>query len=358
LLFHLISKKIKGLQWFAGYTAGVTALSSLLFLVIILGFTRQSPSALDLSQAGALARTGFMQMTVSWSFILLYLYFLWILGLVVLKRLNGFTWKNTGFILNHAGLFIALFAAFLGSSDLQRMRMTAPMNTPEWRATNEKNEMVELPLAIELKSFTIDEYPPKLMLLDNITGKALPEKQPVNVSVETCPLTADLLDWQLEITRCLPSAAAIINRDTANFVEYHSEGATSALYVKARNRIDQTQKEGWVSCGSYMFMYNSLRLNEKESLVMPNREPKHFASGVTVYTRGGDIKEAQIEVNKPLSVAGWKIYQTSYDEVMGKWSQNSIFELVKDPWLPAVYSGMGMMLIGTLFLFFSAPVKT
>jgi hypothetical protein len=357
LSFHLISKRIKGLQWFASYTAAVTSLASLLLLVIIMGLTRQSPSSLDLSNEVGLVRTGFMQMTVSWSFIFLYLYFLWVLGLVVLKRLSRFKRKDTGFMLNHTGLFIALFAAFWGSSDLQRVRMTAPMNAPEWRATNEKNEPVELPLAIELKSFTIDEYPPKLMLLDNIMGKALPEKQPVNVSVETCPLTAGLLDWKLEITKYLPSAAAVINQDTANFVAYESEGATSALYVKARNVTDQTQREGWISCGSYMFPYNSLKLNEKVSLVMPTREPKHFASEVTVYTKRGEKKDAIIEVNKPMTIDGWKIYQTSYDSDMGKWSQNSVFELVKDPWLPAVYSGMGMMLAGAIFLFISAPGK-
>jgi len=51
LLFHLVSKKIKGLQWFAGYTAAMTSLSSLLLLVIIMGLTRQASSSHDFSQA-------------------------------------------------------------------------------------------------------------------------------------------------------------------------------------------------------------------------------------------------------------------------------------------------------------------
>ncbi|MDR0794512.1 MAG: cytochrome c biogenesis protein ResB [Tannerella sp.] len=359
LLFYLTSKKIKVLQWFSGYTAAITSLASLLLLVVIMGLTRQSPSSSDLSYTGGWMRTGFMQMTVSWSFILLFLYFVWVLGLVVLKRVSCFKWKDTGFILNHLGLFIALFAALLGSSDLQRVRMTTTQNSAEWRATNDRDEMVELPLAIELKSFTIDEYPPKLMLLDNKSGEALPAKQPKNVSVETCPMNAGLLDWKLEITKYLPLAATVFNRDTVNYVEYQSEGATSAVYVKARNTIDNTQKEGWVSCGNYLFPYNSLRLNDQVSLIMPTREPKHFESNVTVYAQSGETKSATVEVNKPLTVAGWKIYQTSYDEVMGKWSQKSVFELVKDPWLPVVYTGLCMMLAGAVFLFISAnPVKS
>ena len=294
-------------------------------------------------------------MTVSWSFILLLLYFLWILGSVVLKRLSRLKWRDTGFLLNHAGLFIAVFTAFLGSSDLQRIKLTANLNAPEWRAIKENNEIIELPLAIELKSFTIDEYPPKLMLLDNMTGKPLPEKQPKNVPVETCPLTADLLDWKLEITKYLPSAAAVFNRDTVHYVEYLSEGATSALYVKAHNINDKTKKEGWISCGNHFFPYSSLRLNEKASLIMPALEPKRFASGIMVYTQAGETKEATVEVNNPLSVAGWKIYQLSYDEALGKWSRSSVFELVKDPWLPVVYTGIIMMIAGALFMFNSAP---
>jgi hypothetical protein len=257
------------------------------------------------------------------------------------------------------GLFIALFAGFFGSSDLQRLRMTVQQDTSEWRATNEKNEMLELPLAIELKSFTIDEYPPNLMLVDNTTGETLHKKRPENVLVETCPLVAGLLDWKLEISEYLPSAAAVINQDTANFVEYHSPGATSAVYVKARNAEDDTQSEGWISCGSHLFQYVSLRLNDELSLIMPRREPKRYASDVTVYTQSGTVKDAVIEVNKPLSVAGWKIYQLSYDEAFGKWSRFSVFELVKDPWLPVVYSGIGMMLIGALLLFISvSPAKS
>ena len=335
LLLHFLSVKIKLMQWFGGNRAAITALVSLLSMIIFMGFTNA-------------------RVMVSWPFVLLSFYFLSILGFVILRRLGCFRWKDSGFILNHAGLFIAFFAGLLGSSDIQRLRISVPVDETEWRATNEKNEMVELPLAIELKSFTIDEYPPKLMLLDNVTGAALPAKKPQNVSIESFPLFTRLLDWELEVVNWLPGAAVIANADTVNCVAYHWEGATSALYVKAINMMDGTQKEGWVSCGNYRFQYVALRLNEQVSLIMPNIEPRCFTSDVTVYTQSGITKDALIEVNKPLSVDGWKIYQLSYDIAMGKWSRYSVFELVKDPWLPVVYLGIIMMLAGALFLFISA----
>jgi hypothetical protein len=68
------------------------------------------------------------------------------------------------------------------------------------------------------------------------------------------------------------------------------------------------------------------------------------------------------------------IYQYGYDESMGKYSRQSVFELVRDPWLPLVYTGIFMLLAGALsfccrpktdnrelnmswnfFIFFAAP---
>ncbi len=73
-----------------------------------------------------------------------------------------------------------------------------------------------------------------------------------------------------------------------------------------------------------------------------------YASDVTVYTKKGLVVRDTIKVNKPLAVRGWKIYQYSYDEAKGKESRISVFELVRDPWLPYVYLGIFMMLAGAI----------
>ena len=86
------------------------------------------------------------------------------------------------------------------------------------------------------------------------------------------------------------------------------------------------------------------------------RVPKRFASEVTVHTKQGAAREATIEVNKPLKVHGWNIYQYDYDEEAGTESTVSVLQLVKDPWLPFVYTGIYMMLAGAVsLLFFVAP---
>jgi len=77
----------------------------------------------------------------------------------------------------------------------------------------------------------------------------------------------------------------------------------------------------------------------------------YLASRIHVYTESQKNIVATVEVNKPVSVDGWRIYQLSYDEAMGRWSETSTFELVKDPWLPAVYVGIYMLLAGAILTF-------
>jgi len=79
--------------------------------------------------------------------------------------------------------------------------------------------------------------------------------------------------------------------------------------------------------------------------------PKRFASEIQVLTKSGKNIQTTIDVNKPVEVDGWKIYQYGYDTQLGAMSQTSILELVSDPWLPLVYTGIYMMLAGAVCMF-------
>jgi hypothetical protein len=79
--------------------------------------------------------------------------------------------------------------------------------------------------------------------------------------------------------------------------------------------------------------------------------PKRFASEIQILTKTGKNIETTIDVNMPYEVDGWKIYQYGYDTQMGAQSQISILELVSDPWLPFVYTGIYMMLAGAVCMF-------
>jgi len=58
-----------------------------------------------------------------------------------------------------------------------------------------------------------------------------------------------------------------------------------------------------------------------------------------------DKETYSTSVNHPLRLKGWWIYQQDYDHANGEFV---ILELVRDPLLPLVYIGMGMMVLGAL----------
>lgn len=237
MLMHLCRKHVRLFRWMSTLQAGIPAMVACLMITMLMGVTRQVP-------AGHVPTDpiGITDMLSFWPFVLLYVWLTLLIGMVCMTRLFHPTWRSIPFLLNHLGIFIALVAGTLGNADMQRLRMITQEGKTEWRALDAQNRLHELPIAIELHDFSIEEYP------------------------------------------------------------------------------------------QYSFL-----------------------SDVTVYTKSGIAVRDTIRVNKPLSVRGWKIYQYSYDEAKGGLSDISIFEVVRDPWLPFVYLGIFMMLAGAVCLFLQFP---
>jgi len=134
-------------------------------------------------------------------------------------------------------------------------------------------------------------------------------------------------------------------------VQYGTKGAAHGVKVHARNLKTGKECEGWITAGSYLIPHRGLELDSATTLVMPQLETKQYRSEVFVIAPDGTKEEATIAVNQPLRFKGWYIYQLNYDQEKGRWSNTSVFELVRDPWLPLVYIGFAMMLLGALCLF-------
>jgi len=360
LAVHLLAHRQPLLRWLTGVTATLPALTLLLLLSIILGLIPQFQQTANGSQLppNLFTPLGWYRMTTSWPFVLICFYILLILGLTILRRTTRKQgWRDIGFYLNHMGLFIALLGGLLGSADRERLTMSVREGQVEWRATTANGELKELPLAIQLDSFLLEEYPPKLVVIEHESGRMLPASRPESYMFEGVGKSTLLAGHTVEILEYLPHAAIFSNDTLTRVVPMLMEGATVALRVRVTSPGDEQPKEGWVSNGSYLYPHSLLRLDENRSLAMPLQEVKRYTSHVTLYTEEGHTRKSLIEVNKPVMMEEWMIYQYSYDDSMGKYSDRSIFELVRDPWLKAVYSGIFMLLAGALFLFFAGPKK-
>ena len=348
-LIYALRHRVRLFSFFFTTEAAVPTLVYAALLTVAMGLTRQVAP-----HERAIDPIGLTRMLSFWPFVLIYGRLTGIVGLIAIRQILHFRLRELPSLLSHLGVFIAIVAATLGSADMERVKLTASMDMPEWRATHEQG-FLELPLAIQLEKFTIDEYPPKLLIINSKTGKSIPAKNPEIVLVDKHFREGKLLKWRIRVRQNLPLAAPVVTSDTVKYVGWGSSGAVTALLVEAQpmegDRAVGKPLVGWVTCGSYLFPFQELKLTKDLSLVMARREPERYASRIHVYTRSQKNIVATVEVNKPVSIDGWRIYQLSYDESMGRWSETSTFELVKDPWLPAVYVGIYLLLAGAVLTF-------
>lgn len=344
---HLFFRKSLPVKWLSSIPAAVTSAALFCGLAILMGIVPQSPSGSEI-----ITRLALNQLTGSYLYLLANGYFLSCLGLATLKRLFPFKLKNIGYILNHLGLWLTLTAASLGSSDLQRLSMDCIEGKVEWRARNEKGQLLELPLAVELKDFRLEEYPPKITLIDHQTGKiVLQNKKSQYFSLADAP--CKLGEYQVEVEKYLPEAGFIGDR----FERVNEMGSPPAALLRVSGPNESAAKSGWISSGSFIHQPYAFKVSDQHSLVMLPPEPQKFQSDIRLMFPDGEQVETTLEVNKPFSIHGWKLYQLSYDSEKGRWSELSVIELVRDPWLPAVYVGVFMLLIGTLFMLREGAAK-
>lgn len=278
--------------------------------------------------------------TRSWMYHFITFYILLALGIVTFSKIIRFKKSNVFFILNHLGLWIVLFFASTSSYNIERLNMYVNEEQTVWLASDENNNVKELDFAIKLKNFDIEEYVPKIALLNNATGKLVERcVKPINVG-ETCVLN------HLEIN---------IEKIYSESIKYggvyrHATmpGAAASALVSINN-VDK-----WISCGSYKFPSERYKISDDYSVVMLSPEPKRFFSEVVIYQKNGVISDNVLEVNKPIYVNGWQVYQKSYNKEMGRWSRLSVIEVVKDDSLFMVYLGCLFMILGSFSLIFKA----
>lgn len=328
-------------RWFTGIPATLTVLGFIVFIVLIMGSIPQSPTENELINL-----LGLNHITSHWSFYILLFLLLTALGLISIKRALPFKKSNIGFLLNHVGLFIAIAGGFFGQADKKTIRLTLTEHQTKNWAYTVQNEPFPLGFGIKLNDFSLEEYPPKLAFVDNISGKVL-HNEGKNLFIIEEKAKYPFQDFQIEIIQFLPSAGRVDQR----YVGVQDIGTPPAAYLKITDTRHNTVKNAWISCGSFLYPFESYKINDSFSVVMTLPEVKKYQSDITIITPEKTTENIKIEVNKPYTYKGWKLYQSDYETQFGKWSNKSELELVKDPWLPVVYTGIFMMLAGAVYLF-------
>ena len=344
VLLSFLGKQWAIKQWLESIPAAICSISLLLFVSLLMGLTLQY----DNSAPEIIRRLGLSHVLNSWPYLFSNLFLLFSLGMVTLKNLRTLNWRKIGYIVSHIGLWIVIFGANFGSSQLLRLQMEVTegdiSNNAYDRATNTNYKM---PFAIKLNDFILEEYNPKLAIANNQTGELLKGNKKNIIIIDTAASSV-LFDWKIDIEEYIYSSAKAGNR----YYFINERGAAPSAFVSAVDKNADTIS-GWISCGSYNRPYESLRLNDEFSLIMLFPEPKEFTSKIEILQQNGDHQKLNLQVNKPTKINGWNIYQQSYDSELGRWSDVSVFEIIRDPWLPIVYTGIFLMLIGAIYMFWA-----
>ena len=342
LLNYFIFRKSKLVAFLKSVPAAIASIGFFAWNALLMGSFLQDANIDDWRQILALS-----QVTDSWYYLLANLFLLSTLGTLMIDKLHHFRWKDLGVMASHLGLWLAIFAASLGSFELQRLEMNLTKGQLTNIATDryQRDIQYEMPFALKLNDFVLEEYPPKMGIVDNKSGELLHE-QGKNIRLLEDQTDFEILGWRIHLVEQLDKAAK-----AGNTYYFNNEmGSPPAGLLSAVSANGDTVG-GWVSCGRFNRPFESLKLHDDCSLVMLLPEPKNYLSIIEIYRPSGFDTLVNLEVNKPYPLDDWKLYQLSFNNDFGKWSDTSVVELVRDPWLPLVYGGIFMMLAGAIYLF-------
>lgn len=343
IFLHFFYSDLNSVRKLSRIPAAISAIILFTFLTLILGLTQQN----DPDAAKILKLTGLNHIRSSFTFLFSGLYLLTTLGLVILRRVKKINYRNVGFLLNHMGLWIIVLAGSLGSGDLMRLKIYVNENESSFYGYNNNRQALNLPFTLKLLDFNIEEFNPKLAFVNSIDN-SFPKEIKNNLVMIEEGIELNIEGWDILVKEFISSAIMDTN---GNYISSEDTIAIPVARIHVINEKTRIEYDEYISCGNMMIPPKFLKLDDKYSLAMTLPEPRVYSSLIELIDSKGRIDTTKLIVNKPVKIDGWELYQLSYDERLGKWSQLSVIEAIRDPWLPIIYIGVFMVIAGSVYLF-------
>ncbi len=241
-----------------------------------------------------------------------------------------------------------------------------------------------LPFGVRLASFEVETYAqtapahrpalqePDPMLLVQWPARALSARVPaaLNMSFRLAPpgetATAEN-SFRVQIQRYVPDFA--FDERTREVMSRSGEPNNPAILVNVEGP-NHYHNQRWVFANHPEFSHSSeqghggqagqaspLRLiyqhggpaTPKPAVVGPI---KSFKSTLQVVEGGQVVRTNSVEVNRPLTHRGYTFYQSGYNPKDLSWTS---LQVVRDPGVPLVYTGFGLMIAGLIVVFYLNP---
>lgn len=312
-------------------------------------FDHYSMTAALASMTLACVVLGFCDVVASWPFIIVFLNFITVLGWRSIDDVVHWRTRRILPSVIHVSVFIIMTAGIFSSGDKVRVRVIAPVGHPVSVGMTDSGKSHTLPFSITLRKFTIEEYPPKIYIMNRRDG---------TMSKEYVSLDGDVTDfmlegWTFKVLKMLESSGK--TSESEAYVAMNHVGTMPAVLIEATDGSGE-KRTGWVSCGSHIFPSSMLELDDSCGLVMPPCDAASYISDILIHVNDTE-QSHEVRVNHPAETGSWKIYQVSYDKDRGRWSTISVFECVRDGWYPVIRASLWLLLAAGIAMTFSAGIK-
>jgi hypothetical protein len=226
-----------------------------------------------------------------------------------------------------------------------------------------------LPFALHLAKFEIETYADRPVRRDddsNLLLVAWPEKNlkaalPINLNVEQqfagfrITILKHIPDFVVDMQTHEVTSRSSEPRNPAILVAVAGPGYSNHrwLFAKFPDFVMHTKDENVSAPSPLQMVYQSQGAVESpRSGTMPTGPIKSFRSTVQLVEGETVVGERTIEVNGPFCFKGYSFYQSGYNP--NDLSYTSL-QVVKDPGVPIVYTGFGLMIVGLSIVFYINP---
>jgi len=299
-------------------------------------FIVQDPSKMDM-----LARFGLRTMFANPPFATAILLMLCNLSVTTGRRLALPRPGQIGFLLNHVGLILVILGMFAGTAQFKRVTLRLHEGEMVSQGIDAQGKAFDLGGNVTLNAFDIEKYPPKLVAAE-FAGQGNSEKLVTDQDwvSENHDFTA--FGTKIHILAYYPMAMPDVKDGWKPVDDRHS---LPAVFIRL-TLPDGRSREDWVVAGvdSLGIPPTTVAIDDTHVVGLLEPEAKAFRSHLAIKKPEKDPADYVLEVNRPVRVGSWQLYQNSYELKMS--GRTSIIEAIRDPALPVVYCGLIAMLIG------------
>jgi hypothetical protein len=343
------------MRWLSGAQFAVVSLSLASAIALAGTLILQGEPVREATEAArpdVLLQLGLRAMYTSPPFVAAILLVLLNLATVTGRRLVTPRRGNLGFVLNHVGLMLLIYAMMAGAPLFRKPLLMLLPGHPTSEAQDEQDRAYDIGAKVTLNRFQIEYFPPHLAGID-FAGGMKKHTFDLDSGWATKGHVFRVYGSSVEVLDYLPQAMP--TDDTYETWKASTDEGVQAVQVRITNGAGTTTR--WLAVVPMFFQpLDDLHfIGLAEALPKSTQTPKAYRSYLTITEPGRAPYARTLEVNRPVRVGAWTLYQSSYQSTEAGYA--SVVQAVNDPALPLVYTAFVCIVLGAFVSLWITPPR-